>query len=45
MSKSEDVQEKKELVNIQVFREDIEQIVIDQHEKFSKTDLSLMGQK
>ena len=43
-TKDEGVQEKMELLQILVTREKVEQIVLDQHEKFSKPDLTRQGQ-
>ena len=43
-TKIEDVQGKPELVNIQVTREEINEIVEQRHEKFSKVDLTRQGQ-
>ena len=43
MSKSEDVKEKMELLQILVTREDVDQIVLNQHERFSKSELTRQG--
>ncbi len=44
MSKSKDVQEKLEFIQIRVPVKDVDKIIAGQHEKFSKTELSQMGQ-
>ena len=43
-SKSKNAKEKTEFVLLHVAREDVDQIVTDRHEKFSKTDLARQGQ-